>query len=213
MSPGLQASAESKTTILKLGPHVRWRALFITSRFLTIKKMQDVVILRLKFNTRGVGMVTKWYIRVAEGKGLKSVGFSNSSKSKSWSTGIDLNIENMVTDGRPFIVHISQPKNDLDQYHATIDGVVVARASRFKAEPDSKFSSWQIEVAQGFDLTLVCCNHLWIRGRQIPFEHHVDLFVGRRHMQDPGLAPINQGLGQRRDQTIVGLPPCTGAAD
>ncbi|KAH0289059.1 hypothetical protein M436DRAFT_65906 [Aureobasidium namibiae CBS 147.97] len=116
--------------------------------------MQDVVIFRLKFKTRGVGMATKWYIRVADGKGLKSVGFSNSSKSKSWSTGIDLNIENMVTDGRPFIIHINQPQSDLDQYHATIDGLVVARASRFKAEPDSKFSSWQIEVAQGFDLAL-----------------------------------------------------------
>ena len=105
-------------------------------------------------------MANKWYIRVAEGKGLKPVGFSNSSESKSWSTGIDLNIENMVTDGRPVIIHISQPNNDLDQYHGTIDGVVVARASRYKAEPDSKFSSWQIEVAQGFDLALVCCSHL-----------------------------------------------------
>lgn len=165
MSPGLQASAGSRTQILVLAPHFRWRILFIRSRFLTIKNMQGVVIFRLKFRSRSLGMARKWYIRVGEGEGLRSVGFSNSSKSKSWSTGIDLNIENMVTDGRPIVIHISQPSSDLDQYHATIDGVVVARASRFRAEPDSKFSSWQIEVTQGFDLALVCCAHLWIRAK------------------------------------------------
>ncbi|KAG9538491.1 hypothetical protein KCU71_g20460, partial [Aureobasidium melanogenum] len=81
-------------------------------------------------------------------------GSSNSSKSRTWSTGIDLSIENLAGDGSPVTIHIHQPRNDLDQYHVTVNGVLVARAARFKAGAQTKFSSWQIEVAKGFDLAL-----------------------------------------------------------
>jgi hypothetical protein len=127
---------------------------------LTLKNMQDVIIFRLRFK-RGslLGAACKWRVQVPEGKGHRSVAFSDSSKSKSWSTGIDLNIENLVMDGKPVSIHIHQPRSDFDLYHATVDGVIVARATRFKAKPDSKSSSWQVEVAKGFDLALVGCNH------------------------------------------------------
>ncbi|KAG9531669.1 hypothetical protein KCU93_g1831, partial [Aureobasidium melanogenum] len=82
------------------------------------------------------------------------VGSSNSSKSRTWSTGIDLSIENLAGDGSPVTIHIHQPRNGLDQYHVTVNGVLVARATRFKAGAQTKFSSWQIEVAKGFDLAL-----------------------------------------------------------
>jgi len=121
--------------------------------------MQDTVIFRLKYNRRILGATTKWQIQVPKGKKHRSVGFSDSSKSKSWSTGIDLNIENLVTDGRSIIIHISEPRDDVDSYLATVDGVVVARATRFKAKPKARFSSWQVEVAKGFDLALVRCDH------------------------------------------------------
>lgn len=158
-TPGHQPSDESRTKLFTLGQDRRWRSAFTPGGFLTVKNMQDTVIFRLKYNRRILGATTKWQIQVPKGKKHRSVGFSDSSKSKSWSTGIDLNIENLVTDGRSIIIHISEPRDDVDSYLATVDGVVVARATRFKAKPKARFSSWQVEVAKGFDLALVRCDH------------------------------------------------------
>lgn len=129
-----------------------------------------------------------------DGTDYRLVGSSNSSKSKTWSTGIDLSIENLAGDGRPVTIHIHQTRNDLDQYHVTVNGVLVARATRFKAGAQTKFSSWQIEVAKGFDLALVCCTSLRvdIKQRSILYEHHVDLLTGFCHRQNTGLAPVTR---------------------
>jgi hypothetical protein len=128
------------------------------------QNMQGVVIFRLKLERAGLeaglGVTHKWQIGIPEGKDYRSVGFSDSSKGKSWATGIDLNIENLVRDGKPVTIHVHQPRTDTDSYDVSVDGVDVARATRFKAEPKSTFSSWRIEVAKGFDLALVCRNHL-----------------------------------------------------
>jgi hypothetical protein len=165
--------------------------------------MEDIIILRLDFTKRSLGTAYKWWVQIPEGRGHRTVGFSNSRKSKSGDTGIDLTIDNLVRDGAPITIHITQPRSDLEVYDATVDGIVVARATRFKAGPKFEFLSWQVEVAKGFDLTLVRCNYPWLKGRLIPYEHHADLLTGRRHLQNAGVAPIDQGLGHRRDQTFV----------
>jgi hypothetical protein len=100
-----------------------------------------------------------WRLEIPESKGYRSIGISDSSKGRSWATGIDLNIENLARDGKSIIIHIHQPRTDIDSYDVTVDGVGVARATRFRAESKSKFSSWRIEIAKGFDLALVGCNH------------------------------------------------------
>lgn len=61
----------------------------------------------------------------------------------------------------------------MDQYHVSVDGVLVARATRFKAEAQSKFSSWQIEVAKGFDLALVCCILLRMTTNKDPYNTNI----------------------------------------
>lgn len=202
MTPGLQPLGGSGTKLFKLSPDRRWRSSLTPGPMLTLKNVQGVIIFRLRFKRGFLGAACKWWVQVPEGKGHRSVASSNSSKSKSWMTGIDLNIENLVMDGKPVIIHIHQPRSDFDLYHVTVDGVVVARATRFKAEPKSKFSSWQVEVAKGFDLALVGCN----RGQIDATRTYADLLIGRCHMQNTGLAPLDQRLGQRRGQTIARLP-------
>jgi hypothetical protein len=203
VTSGLQPLDGSGTKLFKLSPDTRWRSLLTPGPMLTLKNVQGVIIFRLRFKRRGsLGAACKWWVQVPGGKGHRSVAFSDSSKSKSWSTGIDLNIENLVMDGKPVIIHTHQPRSEFDLYHATVDGVVVARATRFKAEPKSKFSSWQVEVAKGFDLALVGCNC----GQLDATRTYADLLIGCCHMQNTGLAPVDQRLGQRRGQTIARLP-------
>lgn len=134
-----------------------------------IKNTQKVVIFRLLHNIsfwrESLGRGCKWDLQVSDGNGgYRSVGTSDSSKSKTWDTGIDLNVENLVVDGEPVTIHIGQPVSNLDQYHVTVDGVLVARATRFTATAKSSFSSWRIDITQGFDLALVCCNDLHVEG-------------------------------------------------
>jgi hypothetical protein len=141
VAPGLPLSSESATNMFTLGGKYWFRK----PRTLYVKNMEGAVIFRLKHNIsywrETFGKGCKWRILAPEGSKYRSVGSSVSSKSKTWDTGIDLNIENLAGDGRPVTIHIHQPNANLDQYQVTVDGVVVARAARFKAEPQSKFSS------------------------------------------------------------------------
>jgi hypothetical protein len=142
IAPDVHPSYDSATKLFVLRSTSWWRR---KPRKLCVKNMQDVVIFRLRHNIsywrETFGKGCKRQIEIPEGKGYRSVGSSDSTKSKTWSTGIDLNIENLVADGRPVIIHISQPRTDLDSYDVTVDGAVVAGATRFKEEPQSKFSS------------------------------------------------------------------------
>jgi hypothetical protein len=160
VTPGLQGSDETRTKLFKLGLdrhgwHLRTR--------LAVRNMQGVAIFRLKlhamFADEGLGTTHKWEVEIPEGKGYRSVGISDSSKGRSWATGIDLSIENLVGDGKLVVIHIHQPRTVSDSYDVTVDGIGVARATRFKAEPKFRFSSWRIEIAKGFDLALVCCSY------------------------------------------------------
>jgi hypothetical protein len=142
VAPGVHPSYDSATKLFVLRSTSWWRQ---KPRKLCVKNMQDVVIFRLKHNIsywrETFGKGCKWQIEVADGTKYRSVGSSDSSKGKTWSTGIDLNIENLAVDGRPVTIHINQPRTDSDLYDISVAGVVVARATRFKAEPKSKFSS------------------------------------------------------------------------
>ncbi|CAD0109914.1 unnamed protein product, partial [Aureobasidium uvarum] len=94
-------------------------------------------------------------LEVAQKSDYKSIGSSDSSKSWSWKTGIDLSIENLAGDGKPIILEIRQPKSHLDlSYHVLADEKLVARITKEKAGARSIHPSWEIEVAQGFDMAL-----------------------------------------------------------
>jgi hypothetical protein len=157
---GLHTSDGSGTKLFTLGSdfRLRLRTFFGWWSTLTVKNMQRLVIFRLRYRGKGLGSARKWQIQVPDSNGYRLVGSSDSSKSKTWKRGIDLNIKNLAGDEGSVNIHIHQPRSDLDLYHATVNGVVVARATRFKTEPKSKFSSWQVEIAKGFDLALVCCD-------------------------------------------------------
>lgn len=103
-----------------------------------------------------------------DGTNFKSVGSSDSAKSYSWKSGIDLNIENLVGDGRPVTLKVRQPKGYLDpSYHVLVDGQLVARVTKENPGSLSKFSSGEVEIAKGFDMVLVCCVLLWMRIKDI----------------------------------------------
>jgi hypothetical protein len=157
VTPGHQDSDQARAKLFKLAPDSGW--INRTTR-LSVRNMQGVAILRMNSRRVVLAATYTWQLEIPEGKGYRSVGFSDSSKGRSWATGIDLNIDNLVRDRKPVIIHIHQPRTDLDLYDVTVDGTDVARATRFKAEPKSQFSSWQIEIAKGFDLALVCYNGL-----------------------------------------------------
>jgi hypothetical protein len=150
-----QDSNQTRTKLFKLVPD---RPCFSLWLRLAVRNMQGVVIYRMKSHHATLAATYTWQLEIPEGKGYRSTGISDSSKGRSWATGIDLNIENLVRDGKPVIIHIHQFRNNLDLYDVTVDGVGIARATRFKAEPKSQLSSWQIEIAEGFDLALVCCD-------------------------------------------------------
>jgi hypothetical protein len=141
VTPGHQASDGSKTKLFKLAADLRFRSLFSWGGKLSIKNMEGVIILRLDFTKLSLGAAYKWWVQIPDGRGHRTVGFSNSRKSKSWDTGIDLTIDNLVRDGAPITIHITQPRSDIDVYHATVDGIVVARATIFKAGLKFEFSS------------------------------------------------------------------------
>ncbi|CAD0099309.1 unnamed protein product, partial [Aureobasidium mustum] len=133
----------------------------------------DAVLFRLIHNTSMHGTGRKWTVQLPDGTDYKSVGSSDSSKSYSWKSGIDLNIENLAGDGKPITLKIRQPKGHLDpSYHVLVDGQLVARVTKEKPGSRSIFPSWEVEIAKGFDLALV-----WIC-----------------HRQDTGLAPIDQAF-------------------
>lgn len=159
MTPGLYLATRSGIKLFTLGKSSWWRP------ELSVKDIQGNVVFRLKYH-KGVshlGKIQKWQIQVPDGTGYRLIGSSDSSSSRSWTTGIDLSVENLAGDGRLVNIHIHQPRIDLDQYHVTVNGILVARATRFKVGPHSRFSSWQMEIAKGFDLALVSCILLRIK--------------------------------------------------
>lgn len=153
MTPGLYTSTESVSKMFTLRPQSKWRA----SKLL-VRDNNNVVLFRLNHNTNQLGTGCKWTVQLPDGTDFKSIGSSDSSKSYSWKSGIDLTIENLAGDGKPITFKIRQPKGHLDpSYHVLVDGQLVARVTKEKPGSRSIFPSWEVEIAKGFDMALVCC--------------------------------------------------------
>lgn len=194
MTPGLYTSTETVSKLFTLRPQSRWRA----SKLL-VRDSKDVVLFRLNHNTTQLGTGCKWTVHLPGGTDSKSVGSSDSSKSWSWKSGIGLSIENLAGDGKPITLKMRQPKGHLDpSYHILVDGQLFARVTKEKPGSRSIFPSWEVEIAKGFDMALVCCSLLRMRNERRPVlhEYHVDLPTGFRYRQDTGLAPVDQGCWQ-----------------